>query len=114
MLIPKTLKKEEVTNPHRPNTGVPRDYTLCRVSWGTYYDEYDYDNHCMITEKRIMVDGDEVPEFTAILEATIPDNDRYWCKDKEVWLVRDKWKKFIVDLVKEYYQQYKIELRDWT
>lgn len=114
MLIPKNLKKEEVTNPHRPNIGVPRDYTLCKVSWGTYYDEYDYDNHAMVTEKRIMVDADNVPEFIAALEATIPENDRYRCHYKEVWLIRDRWKRVVVDLVKEYFDKYVIELRNWN
>ncbi len=107
MLIPKNKKTAEVENPFRPKIGVPRSYSVCKVSWGTFQVEA---NECV---ERLMVDADDNASFVSIMETTIPIEDRHRCTDHEFWLIDKNWKKFIVDTAKEYFDETVIQLRKW-
>jgi hypothetical protein len=108
VLIPKQKKKEPVINPYRPKTGVPRDHSVCFITWGHFWIEPDE------IEMRIRVDADDHEEFFAVLEATIPREDRHRCHDHEVYLIKKEWKKWLVDTSKEYYDEVKTQLRTWN
>lgn len=107
VLIPKNKRTELIENPMRPRVGLPREHTVCKLSWGDYYIEPEE------TERRLQVDADHDEEFIAELEATIPKSERYRCKDKEVWLISKQWKRFIVGLAKRRFDKVITELREW-
>jgi hypothetical protein len=107
MLIPKNKKVSVITNPFRPKIGVPNKDSLCRLTWGEYHIDFDQ------IEPRIRVDASHNDEFIAELEALIPRDERYRCKDREVWLVDGKWKKDVVALAKKYFDETITELRTW-
>jgi hypothetical protein len=107
MLIPKNKKKELVHNPFRPKIGIPPKHTICKLSWAEYYIEPEE------SEMRIRVDAAHNEEFIAALEATVPKKERYRCHDHEVWLIDKKWKKDLLKLAEEYYDEVIKELRQW-
>lgn len=107
MLIPKLKKTAKITNPFRPNIGVTREHSVCRISWKDYHIEYD------VVVERLAVDADHNEEFIAVMEATVPESDRYRCQDHEMWLIDSKWKKFIIDTAKEYFDNVVVNLRKW-
>jgi hypothetical protein len=107
MLIPKQKKKVKIDNPLRPKIGLPREHTICKISWGDYWIEPDE------VVQRLKVDCDHNDEFVAVLEAEIPKDDRYRCHDHEVYLIDPKWKSFIVEKAQEYFDQVDKELRKW-
>jgi hypothetical protein len=107
MLIPKQKKKEVIFNPHRPKTGVPREHSVCFITWGHFWIEPEE------VEVRLRVDCDDNEEFVAFLEANIPKEDMYRCQDHEVWLIKKEWKRLILDEAKNFFDEVKTALRTW-
>jgi hypothetical protein len=47
------------------------------------------------------------------MEATVPEEDRFRCIDHEMWLVDKKWKKFLIDTSKQYFDEVILKFREW-
>lgn len=108
VLIPKQKRKEEVDNPFRPKIGLPREHTACKIGWASYHIEHDQ------IERRLRVDADHNEDFVTALETEIPRHERYRCKDREIWFIDKKWKKFVIDIAKKSFDKVEMELRGFN
>jgi hypothetical protein len=97
MKIGKKAKVEDIENPFRPKTGLPRRHSVCRITLGSTIPSDEE------SEFSIQVDADEEPMFVMELVYMIPSSDRFRDNTLDLWFVKEKYKDFLIKAAPVYF-----------
>lgn len=93
------VKKETITNPFRPKTGINRrKKTICRITLDNFPKGHSHE-YC------IRIDADGEPQFLKELNSLIPAVEKYWDVDYEVFFTLEKYKVGVIDLARDYFSE---------
>lgn len=100
MKLGKKAKTGEIENPFRPQFGIPRRHTVCRITSDSPLSNTHHEEESDFT---LQIDADQEPLFVQEMEYNIPSKDRFRDKTLDLYFTKEKYKDWIVDIAKDYF-----------